>query len=781
MSNNWFDEYQDFEDLNYDDFTDYFSEEEGFEEAPSTVSNKVNDIFEWNPFENSDLNLEDLADTQIDIDDNENKPLIEDLVFGLGALSLYKKSKLKLSKQKQTKLKFDSLKKNSFWDKKDINLRKYRPKIDSQTLDIRDFWNISEKSEVRFDLFAKKKDISEIAVIRTKKKVKEVSVRTFDFVRKFSRFIIVTLSLILFIAIYKVSLENLVQSGYANLAELKSAETLSEARYSANNAKRDFLLSKILFFPLDITLNNPIVKVQSVEFASEIINTWKWITSWIDKAFYLENRISDLTKNKWIENINFTGLIASLEKDFDYIEDNILLANKSLDKAYKMVSDKKIIIPNWIDSQFKIWKTLLEKYSKKITKINKNREALYDILWKNRARNYLVVFQNSDEIRATGWFMWSMAEVKMFEWKVMDFKKTDIYKYEWDLKSANYRKERAPKWISELTRYLGLRDSNYYPNFRDSALKIDSFMDKINLNFDGVLFVNMNTVKPFLDEIWGVTLPSVWETFTSKNFSSLMSLLVESKKFKKGATGTPKEILFDFVDAFTKKVKEKGNYSKYASILLTELKNREIVFVPFDQKEYDLVGQIGLNWNMFFDEYFDYNYIVNTSISGNKSDRYIERTYDKIITKTWECTFDTVLKITQRHKFKIADEMAIKKYLLDHDVDSSAFNKMVKIQWKGDNVDYVRVLLPKTSKVGKWFTTKVENGNKVVDFYIKTKPWTTSTISLPYTVFSSNCEGYSYRFYKQSGIPNYNINYIWEGNSFELSKLNKDFIVEKKK
>jgi hypothetical protein len=47
--------------------------------------------------------------------------------------------------------------------------------------------------------------------------------------------------------------------------------------------------------------------------------------------------------------------------------------------------------------------------------------------------------------------------------------------------------------------------------------------------------------------------------------------------------------LFDFVDEFTKKIKEKGKYSKYASILLTELKNREIVFIPFDKKEYELI------------------------------------------------------------------------------------------------------------------------------------------------------------------------------------------------
>lgn len=778
---NNFDEYSNFEDLNDDNFNNLFDDFEGgdFEESsPSIPNKKVNDIFAWNPFENSDVNLDFLADTLIDIDENSDKPLIEDIKPSLEDLLLYKKSKLKLSKTKKSTLKIDWFRKYNFWDKKDINLRNYSPKKDFSTLDIRDFSNLP-KTETKFDITPQKKPIQDIAIIKSKKKIREYKGVIFDFLRKFSTYIIVTFSLLLTIIIYKSALETLIESGYKNLSILKNAENLSEARYSANNAKRDFLLSKILFYPLDLTLNNSLIKINKIAFASEIINTWKGVTSAIDRAFYIENRTLDFVKNKWVENVNFTGLISGFENDIDYINSNINEAKKSANKANNLVLDWKVKIPEDFNSNLEIWVAMLDKYSQKISKINQKLPLFYDILWKNKARNYLVVFQNSDEIRPTGWFMWSMWELKMFEWKVLDFKKSDIYKYEWDLKTANYRKELAPKWISQLTKYFWLRDSNYYPNFKTSAEKIDSFMDKIDKQFDWVLFVNMTSIKPFLEEIWGVKLPYLNQEFTSENFSLLMSVLVESKKFKNWTTWTPKEILFDFVDEFTKKIKEKGKYSKYASILLTELKNREIVFVPFDKKEYELIWELSLNWELNSKNYLDYNYVVNTSISGNKSDRYIERNYEKIVAKTASCSYDSMLKIIHKNKFKATDELKIRKLFLENEI--SEWEKMLKIQWKWENIDYVRILLPKNAIVPKNFTQKIIWNDLVVDFYLNTKPSSTSQITIPYALPNENCKEYNYRFYKQSWIEKYNITYIWEGKSLDLIWLNKDFVIEKKK
>jgi hypothetical protein len=53
------------------------------------------------------VNLDFLADTLIDIDENSDKPLIEDIKPSLEDLLLYKKSKLKLSKTKKSTLKID--------------------------------------------------------------------------------------------------------------------------------------------------------------------------------------------------------------------------------------------------------------------------------------------------------------------------------------------------------------------------------------------------------------------------------------------------------------------------------------------------------------------------------------------------------------------------------------------------------------------------------------------------------------------------------------------------
>jgi len=92
----------------------------------------------------------------------------------------------------------------------------------------------------------------------------------------------------------------------------------------------------------------------------------------------------------------------------------------------------------------------------------KNYATFLDLLGHTKEKKYLVVFQNSDEIRPTGGFMGSMGVVSLFRGKVKSFEKNDVYAYEWNLKRQNLEKIPAPEGINKLTDSFGLRDSNYF-------------------------------------------------------------------------------------------------------------------------------------------------------------------------------------------------------------------------------------------------------------------------------------------------------------------------------
>jgi len=191
--------------------------------------------------------------------------------------------------------------------------------------------------------------------------------------------------------------------------------------------------------------------------------------------------------------------------------------------------------------------------------------------------------------------MGSMGIVSIFRGKVKDFDKRDVYAYEWDLKKADLEKELPPEGINKITDSFGLRDANYFINTKDSAEKIRYFIENAGYDIDGIVFLNQNIILDFLDVIAGVYEEDLEATITSKNFSPLMSLLVEAKVSKEGSLGTPKQVLFDFMDGFLEKIASEKKYSEYLDIVMRNIKNREIIFYNFDNEENNFLSSFGLN------------------------------------------------------------------------------------------------------------------------------------------------------------------------------------------
>ena len=88
---------------------------------------------------------------------------------------------------------------------------------------------------------------------------------------------------------------------------------------------------------------------------------------------------------------------------------------------------------------------------------------------------YLILNQNRDEIRANGGFPGSILSFTTSYGNILDFRTDDVYYYDWNLYPA---KEIPPPGLSLLTDNYGLRDVNYYPDFRDTLEKANAFIEK---------------------------------------------------------------------------------------------------------------------------------------------------------------------------------------------------------------------------------------------------------------------------------------------------------------
>jgi hypothetical protein len=72
---------------------------------------------------------------------------------------------------------------------------------------------------------------------------------------------------------------------------------------------------------------------------------------------------------------------------------------------------------------------------------------------------------------------------------------------------------------------------------------------------------------------------------------------------------------------------------------------------------------------------------VTTSVSGNKSDRYIERKYNLHSRQIVGCLYENILDITHIHAFSKQEHDILTQYLKEFDIqDNDIQNKMRFIQ-----------------------------------------------------------------------------------------------------
>jgi hypothetical protein len=149
------------------------------------------------------------------------------------------------------------------------------------------------------------------------------------------------------------------------------------------------------------------------------------------------------------------------------------------------------------------------------------------LLGADSPERYMVLNQNRDEIRANGGFPGSVISFTMYKGNISDYRTDDVYYYDWNL--YPYR-EAPPPGLALITGNYGLRDVNYYPDFRDTLDKANTFIERSGDPTITVgLAIHQGLVEDILGTIGPVKLDSLAEPFTKENFSLLMSTLVEAR------------------------------------------------------------------------------------------------------------------------------------------------------------------------------------------------------------------------------------------------------------
>lgn len=643
---------------------------------------------------------------------------------------------------KESRIKYFKKKKNQ------IILIEY-PKIPYLALDIRNYNEI--KSIKKYpDLFIKAPIWKKI-----QKKIKRFFVNNREKINFATRVsfetiaitLIMSLALFLFSMWMKNYVLNETINQYRKLYAIKEIKDPSVIYAESIKIKNNFLKLKTIFTPVSLALNNQFYSNKDIKTASNVIFGWSEMWELLNDWVWLYSEYLAKTK-KW-EKIKLTDFLKDKKE-------KIIAMQKHFSQAvwyYEQVSS--------------IWSSLSKEKFDEIMPIMRelrstskvavdNYDTLLKILWDSAPQKFLVLNQNRDEIRASWWFPGSVVNARLYKWQLLDYEKKDIYYYDWNLFPY---KETPPEWLNQIASNYGLRDANYNISFQDNFQKLNFFYEKSGWwTLDTIIAINQWIVIDILKKIWPIHMDTLWVDIDYKNFSLIMSVLVEAKIWKKES---PKDILFEFSKKFEEKVKKTNDYVWYAKIILDNVKKWEILVASRDPEIQKFINELNL-FEKWKKEDWNWVYPVFTSLSGNKSDRNISRYFNASSKDLWNCNIENSFKIISINTFSEQQEKNVLELFEKFEIKRKDREKLLQIQWKAENKQFVRVAVPKGSKLLDWYkdwvTVNEWNPNfTVFSFYINTPVNLSSMRELKYTSVIKDCSKKIIAFYKQPWLINYEI------------------------
>jgi uncharacterized protein DUF4012 len=236
-------------------------------------------------------------------------------------------------------------------------------------------------------------------------------------------------------------------------------------------------------------------------------------------------------------------------------------------------------------------------------------------------KNVLLLFENNNELRATGGFLGTYGAMKLKDGQINALHISSIYDLDGQLKE-NF----APPYpMFQVTPQWHLRDTNWFTDFPQSAGVIARYYEKEGGETPDLTIALTPQVVVDLLRITGpVALPRYNTTFTPENFVELSQ--VESSINYDRTLNQPKQILADFFPAFLQQL---GSLSgpQLMPVMSALQKNLQTKHILIYSREPELQARLEkFNWTgSVRPTDRDYVLISSSNLGGTKTDAYISQ------------------------------------------------------------------------------------------------------------------------------------------------------------
>ncbi len=238
---------------------------------------------------------------------------------------------------------------------------------------------------------------------------------------------------------------------------------------------------------------------------------------------------------------------------------------------------------------------------------------------------YLIIFQNSEELRATGGFMGSYALLKLDEGQLSELKIQDIYVPAGQVEGLVTAPPGVKEYLSEDDQ-LHLPDANWAADFPSSAQQVMSYLAfGQETALDGLIAINLEVVEAMLTILGPIKISDYQATVTAQNFSDIAR--AERAEFFPGSQ-QKRHFLSRFFNQLTYAISQSNETQKQTLItaFLTELKMKNVLVFSQEPQLQTLFEKTNIAGNLNLAVPTDrYLYLVESNVGINKANREVDR------------------------------------------------------------------------------------------------------------------------------------------------------------
>ncbi len=408
-----------------------------------------------------------------------------------------------------------------------------------------------------------------------------------------------------------------------NLDISRASQYFSQAGDDFSQAQKELEKIDKVLLSLASFSNNPKIKLASQsDKILEAANLASSLGEKISLAFKAILDFSDKDGKEFTDN---------LEKFSKYAQEAAEISS-SLEKVLGEINNKAL--PENYVLELKNIQLASSTLSEGLKELSSLAENLQPFLGVDKNKRYLLIFQNNNELRASGGFMGSFALVDIKRGKIVNLEVPKGGTYDTEAGLIEKIESPEPLWLVNPRWYFW--DSNWFPDWKKSAQNIAWFYEKsAGPSVDGVISFTPTVLEKLLEVIGPVYLEEYNLEIRSDNFWELVQPIVEEKTMTVTENGQekevhnlqPKKIIGDLMFKILEEMPQRLNSQTIFTLLQTFdslLTNKQALFYFTDEKLQKVVEDN--NWaGRLKDTEGDYLSIINTNIAGQKTDRLISQ------------------------------------------------------------------------------------------------------------------------------------------------------------